>query len=1025
VTSILPNDTDLQLPNFTIVSASAGSGKTHTLTLKLLQLLLSSHIPNNRLNNVLAMTFTKNAAADMRQRMLNYLKRAYFGDDSILSQITDVVSLEKEQIGAKAGELIDAILCDYSSFQIQTIDSFITRVFRASALEYGYSPTIEILLNSHSILDAAFEQFVRELSTEPAKKHLLEELTDRLIDSQSQARYVWNPFRKLSQEVHELYSTLTAQSKDVLLPCDDGTQVRELQRELLATFQQLLKLVRQSGLETSLLFENVIEAANTGNIDRLTSLKSIEKPLKTGKTKAEKETVGHWNAQFEPHLEKFNELKIKYIRVAAEQYYRPSIEAHRLFRVNIEQSMRRSNQIYLTDVNRVLLSYISQDIVPQVYFYLGDAIAHYLIDEFQDTSRVQWDALKPLLEETLSKRGSLFIVGDTKQSIYAFRHADWHIMKQVMETDVFPSAPPHVKDLAVNYRSGERIVEFTKTVFHKIVPVHYTNDAPNASGLSTFKQEVQESNRGKGYVEVVSFEPNEELLPERAKLLDSITECHARGYEYGEITILTPKNSDVVEVSGWLNSVQVPFVSHSSLDIRSRGITGDLFALMRFLDSPIDDLAFASFILSKTFIHILCAQSAAPSEKDLHTFVLELRQKSRSVPLYIMFRKQYPSLWSQYFEHLFTVVGYLPLYDLTTEIFNRFQLFSFVNGEEGTLAKLLEVIKSFEDLGQNNLKDFLAFAEEESDDSSWNIILPSGAGAVEVMTIHKAKGLGNRVVIVLLYDTKKNPSSRILKEEADGIRLLHITKKEAESLEEFRQLYDEHRLTHDVDDLNKLYVAFTRAREEMYILSVKSKKYDEPSKYLPQKDYEQAAKPIVKKKDAFLPPKADILFATHSISLDTTSMEKLAVYERQRGDRVHAILSQLKFIDEHFEDSLHALIEQHAEHAEAEAEILRLQNTLTEFLSSPEIKPWFIQKEGRTIFNEQEFVGADGGLFRMDRIVVDANIITVIDFKTGDDKEGYTEQVQKYRNILKSYFPEQNVQGVLAFVDKKNLRVVV
>jgi ATP-dependent helicase/nuclease subunit A len=1025
VNPILSKDTELQFPNFTVVSASAGSGKTHTLTLKLLQLLLSSRISNNRLSNILAMTFTNNAAAEMRQRVLEYLKRAYFGDETILSQIADVVAMEKEQLSAKAGELIDAILCDYSAFQIQTIDSFIARVFRASALEFGYSPTIEILLDSRPLLDAAFEQFVRELSTEPAKKRLLEELTARLVDSQSQARYVWNPFRKLSQEVRELYGTLSAQSKDVLLPEDDGAQARDLQKELFTVFQQLLKLVRQSGLETSSLFENVVVAADSCDIDKLISLKSIEKPLKAGKTKTEREKVEHWNMQFEQHVETFRMLKIEYIRSSAEQYYRSAVEAHRLFRKNIEQSMRRTNQIYLADANRALSSYISQEIVPQVYFYLGEAIAHYLIDEFQDTSRVQWDALKPLLEESLSKRGSLFIVGDTKQSIYTFRYADWHIMKQIMETTVFPSAPPQVKDLAVNYRSRERIVEFSTTVFHEIVPAHYNTEAPNASGLSTFKQEVQENNLGKGYAEVVSFEPNGELLPERTKLLDIIADCHKRGYEYGDITILTPKNSDVVEVSGWLNSAQIPFVSHSSLDIRSRRITGDLLALMRFLDSPIDDLVFASFILSKTFILILSTRSDAPVEKDLHVFVLEARRNNRSVPLYIMFRERYPSLWQQYFEQLFTVVGYLPLYDLATDIFKRFQIFSLVSEEEGTLAKLLEVIKNFEDLGQNNLKDFLTFAEEESDDSSWNIILPRGSAAVEVMTIHKAKGLGNRVVLVLLYDTKKNPSSRFLKEESDGIRLLHITKKEAESLEEFRQLYDENRLMHDVDDLNKLYVAFTRAREEMYILSVKSERYDEPSKFLPVKGYEPTTKTFVQKKDSILTPQAEKRFATRSISMDTTSAEKLAVYERQRGDHIHTILSQIEFVDEHTEDSLYVLIEKQVEDTAADADILRLKNTLEGFLSSPEILPWFTPQAGRKIFSEQEFVSAEGGLFRMDRIVVDANTVTVIDFKTGDDKEGYTEQVQRYMNILKSYYPERSIQGILAFVDRKNLRVVV
>jgi ATP-dependent exoDNAse (exonuclease V) beta subunit len=279
-------------------------------------------------------------------------------------------------------------------------------------------------------------------------------------------------------------------------------------------------------------------------------------------------------------------------------------------------------------------------------------------------------------------------------------------------------------------------------------------------------------------------------------------------------------------------------------------------------------------------------------------------------------------------------------------------------------------------------------------------------------------------VLVLLYDTKKNPSSRILKEEADGIRLLHITKKEAELLEEFRQLYDEHRLMHDVDDLNKLYVAFTRAREEMYILSVQSEKYDEPSKFLPVKGYEPTIKPIVEKKDSILTPQAEKRFATRSTSMDTTSAEKLAVYERQRGDRIHAILSKIEFVDEHIEDSLYVLIEQHALNTTAEVDIHRLQNTLEGFLSSPEIMPWFTPQAGRTILNEQEFVSAEGGLFRMDRIVVDATTVTVIDFKTGDDKEGYTEQVQMYMNILKSYYPERRVQGILAFVDRKNLRVV-
>ena len=168
--SILLKDTELHFPNFTIVSASAGSGKTHTLTLKILQLLLSPKVPNNRLGNVLAMTFTKNAAAEMRQRVLEYLKEAYHGKSSVLDQLRPLISLEDAQLQNRCGDLIETILKDYSSFQVQTIDSFMARVFRASALEFGFSPALETVLDNRVILDVAFEQFARKLTTDPSKQ---------------------------------------------------------------------------------------------------------------------------------------------------------------------------------------------------------------------------------------------------------------------------------------------------------------------------------------------------------------------------------------------------------------------------------------------------------------------------------------------------------------------------------------------------------------------------------------------------------------------------------------------------------------------------------------------------------------------------------------------------------------------------------------------------------------------------------------------------------------------------------------
>ncbi len=175
------------------------------------------------------MTFTRNAAAEMRQRVLEYLKKAFHGDREILEQLLELVSSDEEPLRARCGELIETILQDYSAFQVQTIDSFMGRIFRASALEFGFSPTLEMKPDSRQLLDAAFKQFARELATDSTKRILLEQLADILAENQNTAsRYIWNPFQKLSDEVKNLYGTLSAQAKEVLPPSEDSISVRQI-----------------------------------------------------------------------------------------------------------------------------------------------------------------------------------------------------------------------------------------------------------------------------------------------------------------------------------------------------------------------------------------------------------------------------------------------------------------------------------------------------------------------------------------------------------------------------------------------------------------------------------------------------------------------------------------------------------------------------------------------------------------------------------------------------------------------------
>ncbi len=175
---------------------------------------------------------------------------------------------------------------------------------------------------------------------------------------------------------------------------------------------------------------------------------------------------------------------------------------------------------------------------------------------------------------------------------------------------------------------------------------------------------------------------------------------------------------------------------------------------------------------------------------------------------------------------MFRLTGYLPLYDLVVEIVKTFRIFQNLPEEEGTLARFLETVKEFENSGENSLKDFLMFAGDEDDDSQWTIDIPEDTNAVRVMTIHKSKGLGFRIAVVVLYDSRSKYDNLFAEERDDGIVLLHITSKEKEVSTKLNAIYTEQRNREKVDGLNQLYVALTRAGEEMYVVNILADKID-------------------------------------------------------------------------------------------------------------------------------------------------------------------------------------------------------
>ncbi len=1024
MTSILSKDNQLQLPRITVVEASAGSGKTRTLTLRLAQFLLSKTIPHNKLRNILAITFTNNAAVEMRQRILLLLKQAALGiENDLTNDLRAILALKEEELRQRAVEVLEEILEEYSDFQVQTIDSFTSRVFKSSALEFGFTPGFQVVIDSRPLLDEAFSLMAAEVAQGSEKAKILNELADRLREVKSKkAKFQWNPYRNLSSEVKRLYSRIVSTAKR-LSDEDLSPQYRSKGKELRDRIEELGRAVDASRLEPVVRFVTYRDEARAGQVDRLVELQFPNPPVKKGKSSIE---YASFQEKTKSLCETIENLRSELVLLFARSYFQPYIQTHSLLQSTLDDVKRRRGEMDLGDLTLRLARFIEAGNVPDLYLSMGERIFHYLVDEFQDTAPIQWHTLLPLIENSLSVGGSLFVVGDTKQSIYGFRGADWRIMKGLSSGEFFASAPTEVLTLGTNYRSSGRILSCVKEVFHDIVPLQVLDGAADASGLSTFSQEVPPKKRNKGYVETRFLTGDVDERPERGEIVGIVGECLARGYALRDIAVLTPENEDVVKVSGWLNEEGHAFIPFSTLDIRTRKIVGEILALLQFLDAPIDDLSFSTFLTGELFARRLRKDGVNLDENDLREFLFRQRSAPRRRPLYALFREEHENLWTRYFDELFGLSGYLPLYDLTSHLCKIFDVFTLAPEEEAALVKLLEVVARFEELGRNNLKEFVSFAGEISEDSDWNIDVPPDVNAIRIMTIHKAKGLGFRVVIVLLYDGPMRGDGIYLEESGDAVRLLRLVKSQKAGGEALlAPLFADKELKARVDQLNKLYVAFTRSEDEMYIVSVHyEKKSAEPSSFLPQKGFEAGNKPAVKPSS---PPKETAARLVHSTTVRLESAErsqKIHPEETRRGEIVHAILARIDFIGEDAVELLSESIEREVAALRGLLDKKELLENLSAFVSLPDVAGFFRRKDGRRVLNESDFARSDGQLFRIDRLVVDPRVVTVIDYKTGEEREGYSEQVMNYMDIVRDIFEDREIRGVLAYVDKGIIRNV-
>ncbi len=384
---------------------------------------------------------------------------------------------------------------------------------------------------------------------------------------------------------------------------------------------------------------------------------------------------------------------------------------------------------------------------------------------------------------------------------------------------------------------------------------------------------------------------NDDDPPERVRLHEVINDLRKRGYRWGDIAVLASRNDQVIKATSWLNEKGAPFISYSSLDVRRRKAAGEILALLAFLDSPRDDLSFATFILGDIFAAALAGTAGFPGPARLHGFLRDFRDRR---PLYKAFQLEFPEVWKRLFAGVFRSAGYLPLYDLASEIYVVFDVFQKKAGEEATLVKLLEAIKDFESRGANSLRDFLRFAGAGHAEGAWDIDVPKGADSINVMTVHKAKGLGFPVVIALLYGERNRGFSYTVTRENGQLGLVKLTRQLSRGDEELSALYDRELLRDKVNKLNGLYVALTRAREEMYVIGVRRERDAFPFELLPESGYAEGNAGPARTSGAPHAPPPPLSHAARPVA-PSVGARRLTHGERRRGELVHAALARIVY----------------------------------------------------------------------------------------------------------------------------------
>ncbi|GAB7256107.1 UvrD-helicase domain-containing protein [Polaribacter sp. OB-PA-B3] len=1024
----------LQPSTFNVYNASAGSGKTFTLVKQYLKVLLTS---DNifTFQNVLAITFTNKAAGEMKERVLANLEEFAAGEkNDLLKIIIDETSLEEAVIIDRSKRILDAILQNYSAFSITTIDSFTHKIIKSFAYDLGLSLNFEVEMDAISLLNEAVDVLISKIGTDKKlTKLLIDYSLDKTDDDKS-----WD----ISNDLNEF--------SRVLLNEDDVKHFRKLQDKTLDDFFELKEKLQQKNKEIEAEFKklgdevlNFVKENGLGISDFTYSGEYLKHFIKFTKLRFLKSEELKFDGRLNTTIENEKNLyagkatadvkeQIESISNKLREYYYQSKKVYEasfsnyllnkitlksiiplavLNNINSELStIKEDNNIRLNaEFNQLISDNIKDQPAPYIYERIGQRFQNYFIDEMQDTSELQWQNLIPLIDNALAQENSnLLLVGDGKQAIYRWRGGK---AEQFIDLGSEHGNPFHiqknVQNLETNYRSYSEVINFNNSFFQ-----HTAKFIQNESYKKLFVEgntQLENSKKG-GYVSLSfldKLEKDEEKLKYPKKVLEKINFLKEDFY-LNEICVLTRTKKDGIAVADYLSENGISIISSETLLLKNDVKINFIIDVLKVIQNPKDEERRFEFLY---FLH-----KHLQIEIPKHQF-FQKHIKSDNATIFAALQ-QYNVVFD------YNVFQQAPFYEKIEEIVRGFCL---VNSSDAYIQFFLDIVLEQQRKG-TEIGDFLEFWELKKDKLS--IVASENSDAVQVMTIHKSKGLEFPVVIFPCdVDVYRQIKPKVwfndLPEDYNFKELLIDYKKDLRLINQRGlEIYNQQREELELDNFNLLYVALTRAVEQLHVITEKkiSAKGLESVNYysgifinfLKEQslwkddllEYEFGDSSRIKKK-----VKQESLSEVHQKFISNpwqehnivllASASKLWNTEQGKaidfGNLFHEILSKIRT-----KNDVDFIINQYHQQGFVNAEQLKyIVKSINDIIEHKELKPYFSNEV--TVFNEREIVDFDNQIIIPDRLVVNSkNEAIIIDYKTGGPSNEHHQQLFKYEIVLKS-----------------------